>query len=183
MDVNQALAFAAIAKSRTAEEKAAFSAALIADHDAIIRYDFLRDNIATMPKPERQALYRRLEAEIPKYPYMARHEDPVFGKAFLGLRAKMGLFRNVKWDRNGAIRVAPEVREEAIRSLNAKLLEILGPDADPTKSYGPKVKNIRDTIAYHEGVLDGTIKTKGSIWDFITSDVQSAAELSAIEEG
>jgi hypothetical protein len=183
MDVTEAKAFAAIAKSRTPEEIKAFSAQMLADHDAIVRYDFLRDNIEKMEKPVRQALYKRLEAELAKYPGMVRHEDPVFGKAFLGLRAKIGLFRGVKWDRNGALRLPDVVRQENIRAARAKLDELLGPDADLSLTYGPKIEAIKQNIKDHQDVLDGKVKTNGSIWDFIVSDAQSAAELAPVKEG
>ncbi len=183
MDVTQAKAFGAIAKSRTPEEIKAFSDQLLADSDAIVRYDFLRDNIATMPKPERQAIYKKLEAEIPKYPGMVIHEDQVFGKPFLALRAKMGLFRGVKWDRHGALRLTEEVRRDNIRGLQAKIDETLGPNADLTLEYGPKIKSILQSMKDHQDVLDGKVKTRGSIWEFILSDAQSAADLPPVKEG
>lgn len=170
MNVEESKAFAAIRGSRTPEEIKAFGAQLLADHDAIVRYDFLRDNIGTMPKPERQALYKRLEQEIPKYPGMVPQFDPLYGKAFYGLRAKMGLFRGVKWDRDGKLRLSPEVRQENIRLAKAKIEEILGPNADLTVTHGPKVESLKHTIKDHEDVLSGKVKTNGSVWDFIMAE-------------
>ena len=170
MNVEESKAFAAIRGSRTIEEKKAFAAQLLADSDAIVRYDTLRDNIESMSKPERQALYKRLEQEIPKYPGMVVKEDPLYGKPFYALRAKMGLFRGVKWDRDGKLRLTKEVREENIRGLKAKLEEILGPNPDLSIKYGPKVDAILRAIADHEDVLSGKVQTNGSVWDFITEE-------------
>ncbi len=170
MNVEESKAFAAIRGSRSPEEIKAFSAQLLADHDKIVRYDFLRDNIDSMPKPERQALYKRLEQEIPKYPGIVIKEDLLYGKPFYGLRAKMGLFRGVKWDRDGKLRLTEATRLENIRSLKAKLEEVLGPNPDMTKEYGPKVAALLQNIKDHEDVLSGKVKTNGSVWDFITEE-------------
>lgn len=181
MDAKEAQAYAILIKSRTPAEIKAVSDELLADHDKIVRYDWLRDHIADLPKEERKRIYGLLNEELAKYPGRGYHEDPMFGKPLLALRAKIGLFRGVKWDRFGALRVAPEVREANIARLRSKLEEFLGPNPDLTKDYGPKVANILATIKEHQDVLDGKTKTYGSIWDFITSDVDSASKLTAIE--
>lgn len=183
MNVQEALAFAAIRGSRSPEEIKAFSAQLLADHDAIVRYDWLKDNLDKTPKDERKKIYARLNDEIAKYPGMARHEDPCYGKPLLALRAKMGLFRGVKWDRFGKLRLTSEVRQDNVRALKAKLDEMLGPNADLSQTFGPKAEAIKQSIAEHQAFLDGTKKTTGSIWDFITSDAGSAAELDQEKEG
>lgn len=167
MNVQQAQAFAAIAASKSPAEIEAFHLALMADQDAIARYDWMKANLDTTPKPERQELYKKLDAERAKYPATAVLEDPIFGRAYAALRAKIGLFRGVKWDRNGKLRLSDEVRRENIAMARAHIEEILGPNPDLSKDYGPKVKNLLDAIQYHEDVLSGKIKTEGSIWDVI----------------
>lgn len=170
MNQQEVMAFTALRDSRSPEEIKAFSAALMADHDSIIRYDILRDSIDRMPKEERKAIYKRLNAETAKYPGMVQLEDPLLGKPMAALRSKIGLFRGVKWDRNGKLRVSDKVHQENIALFQSMILEIAGKDADQKKDYGPKVAHLRELIAHHQEMLDGTKKTNGSIWDFITEE-------------
>lgn len=183
MNVQESMAFAAIAASRTPAEIKAFSEQLIADSDAVVRYDWLKDNLGKTPKEERQEIYKRLEREIPKYPGMVRHENPVYGKAFLLLRAKMELFRGLKRDRVGYPRLTNEKRSSEVDRLTVKLEEMIGTDADWTIPHGTRAENLKAMIKEHQDFMDGTRKDNGSILDFVFSDAVDALSLPPVKEG
>jgi hypothetical protein len=175
MDLKEIQAFHAIRGTKKPAEVKAFSDKLIADHDAIITYPDLLEVLKkdesgehVTEKADRKALYAALERETAKYPAGVVYQDPLFGKPFLALRAKMEAFRGLFRDRNGEIIFSEADRKTRIENLKARIADVLGPDADFTSAtYGPKVETLKAEIQKETDYLEGRIKTDGSIWDFI----------------
>lgn len=178
-------AFQAARASKTDEEKAAFAAKLMADHESIIGYEPLvamleehGDNPES--KPARLALYKALEREAQAYQGVVVYEDQVCGKAYLGLRAKMEAFRGTFRDRRGRLIFTPAQHQAKIDDMRAKIAEMIGPEADLSLTYGPTVETWKTKIQFHQDHIDGKVKPVGTIWDFIKSDVVSPAELDEV---
>jgi hypothetical protein len=167
MNVAQAFAIGATRSGLTLDQKRAASAALMADHEAILPAASYEDFIKNAPKEERRRIYKMLEEEIPKYPAVTAYHDDIFGKPFLALRAKMEAFRNLRRDKLGKIILSDDEVRARIEHFRAQITETLGPDADLSEAHGPWVENLKNEIAICEKRLSGEIKTDGSIWDFI----------------
>jgi hypothetical protein len=174
MDLKEIQAFQATRGSRSADEVAAFSRKLMADHDAIVKYEDLGEILATdeegeavTAKKDRKAIYAALNAETAKYPAGVVYHDDLFGKPFLALRAKMEAFRGISRDRHGKLIFSKDERKVRIADLKARIADVLGEDADLSAKYGPKVETLKSEIEREEAFLSGKLSTDGSIWDFI----------------
>lgn len=150
------------------------AARLVGAHDEIITHEELAEHLAkdedgkhVVEKAERRATYAQLNAESAKYPGMVPHHDPLFGAPYLSLRAKMEAFRGVQRDATGKIKLTPAQRTERIASCRAKIAEMLGPDADLSQTYGPKIEGLKSEIAYQQEFLDGKRELQGDILDVL----------------
>ncbi len=175
-----------VTRSRaTAKEKAAFAAQLMADHEAIVGYEELvamleKDGNNPETKADRQALYKALDKEASAYAGIVVYEDRVCGKAYLGLRAKMEAFRGTFRDRRGGLIFTPAQYQAKIDDIRGKIADMLGPEADLALTYGPTIEAWKEKIQFYQDHIDGKLKSTGSIWDFIKSDVTSPAELDEV---
>ena len=168
MTPQDAIRFAALRASHSPEDIEKFHLALLADHDAIARYDWLKDNLPHLPKEQAKAIYAKLDAEQAKYPGMVVREDALFGRAYYGLRAKLEIFRGVKRDADGKLRIPPAKRAEEIERLKDRAMGMIGPGRDLMgETWGPDVETLKANIAHHQDHIDGRKKTRGTVWDFV----------------
>lgn len=168
MNPVDAIRFAALRSQHSPADIEKFHLALLADHDAIARYDWIKDNLPHLPKAEAKKLYARLEGELPKYPGMVVREDPLFGRAYYGLRAKLEIFRGLKRDADGKIRLPEAKRKEEIARLTAKAQAMIGAGRNLMgETWGTEVEGIKAQIAHHQDYIDGRKKTRGTVWDFV----------------
>lgn len=163
----QIQAFHANRGAMSEDDKVQITRALVASHDEIIPADKIENLLATGDKLARRSIYTSLETESKKYPFMVAHEDPVLGGGFLSLRAKMEAFRGIKRDALGKIVRTPEWRAARIAELNGKIVEVLGPNPDLSKQWGPKIDAILQEVAYQQAFLDGKSANQGDVLDVV----------------
>lgn len=154
----------------TTQEKADFSKRLMALHDGVISYDDLVARLPTMDKAEAKALYAKLEEQAALYPAAVVYTDPVFGKPYLCLRAKIEHFRGLKRDIDGRILLTVEDHQAKADQLRAKVAEALGEGWDESKTYGPWVEGAKKEIAYHTAFVEGRDRHAGFIMDFVKAE-------------
>lgn len=116
MNIQSVKALWARQNEATPEELEAAAKELQADHDKVTTMADLEKNFESMEKPDRQALYRKLEIEAQKYPMMVP-SSTFLHAPYISLRNKMAFFRGVKFDANGQI-----IRDKAFLEGRKKLL-------------------------------------------------------------
>lgn len=174
MTPQDAIRFAVLRGQHTPEEIQKFNLALLADHDSIVRYDWLKENLPHLPKEKAREIFNKLkvEAEGGKYPPMVIREDPLFGRPFYGLRAKLEIFRGLKRDADGKVRIPHAKRQEEIERLKAKAQAMIGPGRDLMgETWGEDVESIKTHIAHHNDFLEGRKQNRGTVWDLVHGTV------------
>jgi hypothetical protein len=174
MTPQDSIRFAALRGSMSEADKEAFRLALLADHDAIVRYDWLKDNLPHLPKEKAREIFNKLklEAEGGKYPPAVVREDDLYGRPFYGLRAKLEIFRGLKRDADGKLRMPPEFRKGEIDRMIAKAHAQIGKGRNLFgETWGDDVEMLKAGIANHQAYIDGTKQNRGTVWDLVHGTV------------